>query len=103
MQKKTQPDSALAKKQTKKQTTGLDEIPVINTASGQKEGGAEDRGAELSLWDTFTSLFDSDSAEKKKAAEAVTEADEADEADEAGEVEEVAQEKRKFGRRPRPR
>ncbi|MDU9047643.1 MAG: pentapeptide repeat-containing protein [Candidatus Electrothrix sp. Rat3] len=56
--------------QSEKKSVGLDQIPVIDTAPEQKKSGAEGGEAELSLWDTFTSLFGSDTADKEKTDKA---------------------------------
>ncbi|MCI5211072.1 MAG: hypothetical protein D3910_20310, partial [Candidatus Electrothrix sp. ATG2] len=70
-QEKELPDVA----QEGKKSAGLDEIPVIDTASEQGKDDSENADTELSLWDTFTSLFGSDAPEKKKTEKASAETD----------------------------
>jgi len=64
------PDTDTAQAESK--TAGLDDIPVIDTTPEEEKGGIENKDSELSLWDTFTSLFGSDTAEKEKTEKAVT-------------------------------
>ena len=64
------PDTDTA--QAERKTAGLDDIPVIDTTPEEEKGGIENKDSELSIWDTFTSLFGSDTAEKEKTEKAVT-------------------------------
>ncbi len=60
------PDTLLDTAKAEGKSAGLDDIPVIDTASEQEKSGAEDEETELSLWNTFASLFSSDTAEKEE-------------------------------------
>ena len=58
----------------KKKSSGLDDIPVIDTGPDQdKKDRDEVEETELSLWDTFASLFGSDTGKKKTAEKAPAE------------------------------
>ena len=70
----TLPDTAKAERtKAEGKTAGLDDIPVIYTTPEEEKVEIENKGSELSLWDTFTSLFGSDTEEKEETAKAVVE------------------------------
>ena len=57
-------DTALAARKT----AGLDDIPVIDTVSEKEQSGSGNKETELSVWNTFASLFSSGTAEKEETA-----------------------------------
>jgi uncharacterized protein YjbI with pentapeptide repeats len=60
------PDTLPETTQAEKKSAGLHDIPVIDSAPEQKKGEVTTEKTEPGLWETFTSLFGSDTADKEK-------------------------------------